>query len=94
MLGRHEDFLADPAGVVGQILARCGAPADAPDMGALRTGVPFHGNRLIKAEEVALRPRRESQTRRSLLTSVLQLPWRPVLARLGPAIEADQGPAS
>jgi hypothetical protein len=85
LLVRHEDFLADPEGVLRQILTHCGAPSGVPDLAALQVGVPFHGNRLIKADEVALRPHRDAPVRRSLLTSVLQLPWAPVLSRLRPA---------
>jgi hypothetical protein len=90
LLVRHEDFLADPEGVLRQILAACGAPSGVPDLAALQVGVPFHGNRLIKADEVALRPHRDTPVRRSLLTSVLQLPWAPVLSRLRPAVGSSE----
>jgi hypothetical protein len=90
LLVRHEDFLADPDGVLRQILAQCGAPAGVPDLSRLRVGVPFHGNRLIEADEVALRAHREAPVRRSLLTRVLQLPWTPVLSRLRPAAGSSE----
>ncbi len=50
----YEDLLADPVGVLGELLAHVGSPAHVPDLGALATGVPLHGNRLLGAEVVAL----------------------------------------
>ena len=93
VLVRHEQLLADPAGVVAQILERCGVPAGVPDMAALRTGVPFHGNRLIRQERVALEARPQRPAHGSPLTRVLQLPWRAVIARLRPAVGAPAGGA-
>ncbi len=53
---RHEDFLADPAGVLRQILDRAGCEDAVPDLRALRVGVPIEGNRMISNETIALRP--------------------------------------
>jgi len=83
----YEDFIANPVSMVRRILEPTGVRASSPDLSALHTGVPFQGNRLIKAEVIALEhnytaPRRES---RSLITAVLQLPWAAVLSRLRPA---------
>jgi hypothetical protein len=50
----YEDLLEDPVGVLGELLERVGSPAQVPDLGALATGVPLHGNRLLGAEVVAL----------------------------------------
>jgi hypothetical protein len=95
LLVRHEDFLADPRGVLAQILgAGAGAEAEAgpheaiPDFERLRTGLAFHGNRLLGAELVALSSRPETTARRSPLTTALQAPWRAVFARLAPATHA------
>jgi hypothetical protein len=103
LLVRHEDFLADPSGVLAQILAGAGVGAgeDAaggrsvaggegshsatPDLEHLRTGLAFHGNRLLGVETVALSSRPAGTSRRSLLTTLLQAPWRAVFARLAPA---------
>jgi Sulfotransferase family len=90
ILVRYEDFLARPQSVLSQILRQSGAPDSRPDLAALRTGVPFHGNRLIGEETVALgsdaaRPR----PRRSLMTAVAQLPSLAVLSRLRPATSAS-----
>lgn len=82
---RYEDLVADPERVLRGVLGSTGSDAPLPDLGALRTGTPYHGNRLIHAEQVSLArdgggPRR----RRSRLTALLQLPWGVVLARLRP----------
>jgi hypothetical protein len=83
---RHEEFLADPQAVVEQILERAGAPASTPDLARLRTGVPFQGNRLVRSEVVALERNEGRPQQTSLVTSLLQLPWRAVLSRMRPTI--------
>jgi hypothetical protein len=101
LLVRHEDFLADPSGVLAQILADADADAGAdasagagggagphtqtPDLEHLRTGLAFHGNRLLGAELVVLSSRPVPIAHRSLLTALLQAPWRVVFAWLAPA---------
>ena len=50
----YEDLLEDPVGVLGELLERVGSPAQVPDLSALATGVPLHGNRLLGVEVVAL----------------------------------------
>jgi Sulfotransferase family len=84
---RHEDFVADPQGVLAQILAGAGSASAIPDLRGLRTGLPFHGNRLVGDELVALNPRPATAVRRSLLTTLAQAPWRAVFAILRPATE-------
>jgi len=86
---RHEDFVADPEGVLRQILHRCDSPALLPDLSALRTGVPFHGNRLVKSVVVALGGPTAGPGRSSRVTAVLQLPWAAVFSRLRPAVSAS-----
>jgi hypothetical protein len=81
---RHEDFLADPQAVVGQILERAGAPLSRPDLAELRTGLPFQGNRLVRSEVVALERGEGRPPRTSLVTSILQWPWRAVLSLMRP----------
>jgi hypothetical protein len=112
LLVRHEDFLADPARVLAQILAGAGAGVDVdtgvgvgsgsrtaggagahtqtPDLEHLRTGLAFHGNRLLGTELVALSSRPATAAHRSLLTALLQSPWRAVFARLAPATQATR----
>lgn len=98
LLVRHEDFVADPAGVLTDILARSGGSSTMPDFGALRTGIPFQGNRVARSEVVALSQRASRPAQRSLLTTVLQTPWRIVFALLRPvagrAGSTDAPPAS
>ncbi len=90
---RHEDFLARPEAVLEQILRECGAITTTPDLTSLRTGVPFHGNRLIKSEAVALSPASPARPRSSRLTAVLQWPWAFVFSRLRPAVVVSDHPA-
>lgn len=88
MLLRHEDLLADPEGVLRDLLARVDCDAELPDLESLSTGFPLSGNRFIASERVALK-RRVLQTRRdSTLTGLLQAPWGFVLARLRPVVDA------
>jgi hypothetical protein len=89
---RHEAFLADPEGVLRQILTLVGSDAEIPDLSALRVGMPIEGNRLLRSQVIALRRASEPAERshqlpqpESLLTKLLQSQWRPVLARLRPA---------
>jgi hypothetical protein len=88
LLVRHEDFLASPEAVLTQILRHCDSRAHTPDLTRLRTGVPFHGNRLIESAVVSLGGVAPAPARRSLLTAVLQRPWMLVFTRLRPAIAA------
>ncbi len=91
---RYEDFLASPETVLRQILRRVGSAAGPPESSALRTGVPFHGNRLIGSEVVVLEPRTAAPVGGSRLTGVLQLPWEAVFSFLRPAASAREAAAS
>ena len=94
MLVRHEDFLADTDGVLRQILDRTGSSAATPDLSALHTGSPLQGNRFLRQGEVTALKRRSpapDAAGSSLMTSVLQLPWIPVLAALRPAVKPWPG---
>jgi hypothetical protein len=88
---RYEDFIADPAEVVARILERGGISAPSPDFAALRTGIPFQGNRVIRKGVVALRGAPDRGPRRAPLTSFLQLPWTVVLGRLQPRTTRSRG---
>lgn len=84
---RHEDFLADPAGVTRQILDMLGSSADVPDLQALRIQAPLQGNRLIRTDTVAVRASSgepQAGHRADPLTSLLQFPWAAVLRHLRP----------
>jgi hypothetical protein len=94
MFVRHEDFLADTQGVLRQILDRSGSDAQIPDLTALHTGSPLQGNRFLQQGEVTALRRSQpagEAPRPSLMTRILQLPWAPVLARLGPAVKPWPG---
>jgi Sulfotransferase family len=84
---RHEEFCADPEGVVGEILYCVDSPAAVPDMtAALRTGLPLHGNRLTRSELVTVSGRDGAPRQRSPMTTLLQLPWAAVFRLLRPAV--------
>lgn len=85
---RHEAFVQDPEGVLRQILDLVGSQASTPDLQELRIGAPLEGNRLIRTEVISLRRRPEQAAGSSRLTTLLQLPWKPVLDRLRPAATA------
>ena len=72
---RYERLIADPDAVFRQILAKIGSSAEVPDLDALQTGIPFQGNRLLRADTVRLRHESDAKVRTSAVTVVLQLPW-------------------
>ncbi|HLM86628.1 MAG TPA: sulfotransferase [Solirubrobacteraceae bacterium] len=80
---RHEDFMRSPERVLGDVLARIEVPAGVPDLTALRTGIPFQGNRLLRAEVLALRNDASPGKRR--VTKLVQSPWTIVHSRLRPS---------
>ena len=84
---RYERFVADPAGVLEEILAAAGAPTEPlPDFSALRVGHPLQGNRVTRsAPTMSLKARADEAPRASLLTSAMQAPVMAVLSRLRPA---------
>lgn len=90
MFLRYEDFAADPAGVVRQLLDQAGSDAPLPDMGALAVGVPLEGNRLLAAQTISIEPPRRASARPSRLTAVLQRPWQAVLLLLRPTARAGK----
>ena len=85
LLVRHEDFVANPEGVLREILDHIGSSADIPDLNALQPGPAFLANRLANAEVVALRSRLETRAHGSRVTALLHLPWRFVFSCLRPA---------
>ena len=86
LLVRHEDFVADPAGVLSQVLGGGGDSVPAQvDFQSLETGLAFHGNRLLKSVTVALNTATDRQPGKSPLTAMLQLPLAVALSRLRPS---------
>lgn len=92
LLLSHEDFLADPEGMLQRLLDFIDSPAEIPDMSTLSTGYPIQGNRLIKSDVVALKARVVHAPKSSLLTRLAQMPWQRVFSRLEPkAVAVERG---
>ncbi len=88
---RYESFVADPEGVMAQIIDSLGTGVAAPDMSALRGGVALQGNSLIMSQTIAVKRSTRSSERWSRLTALAQACWGPVFARLRPVASASQG---
>ncbi|HTA36807.1 MAG TPA: sulfotransferase [Solirubrobacteraceae bacterium] len=58
LLIRYEDLIEDPQGTLRELLDRLGSAAAVPDLEALATGTPLHGNRLLANDVVSLKRRR------------------------------------
>jgi hypothetical protein len=87
---RYEDFVADPAAVVSEILERSGRSETAPpDFAALEIGLPLQGNRLTRTRMLSLKRGADPLPRRSRLTAVLQAPLTAALALLRPRAAVD-----
>lgn len=84
MLLRHEELLANPEGMLGEILDRVGSTAALPDLASLSTGLPLNGNRLLSADVVSLKSQAVVARGGARMTALLQLPWTTVFSRLGP----------
>ncbi len=85
---QYEDFMEDPEGVLRQILDWAGSSAELPDLSSLHTGLPIHGNRLVASSTVALQRGNGPPPARSLMTTVIQLPWTFAHSLLRPAARA------
>jgi hypothetical protein len=84
MLLRHEELLADPEGMLREILDWVGSAAALPDLTSLSTGFPLNGNRLLSADVVSLKRQAVVARGGSRMTALLQLPWMAVFSRLDP----------
>jgi hypothetical protein len=93
MLVRHEDFVADPEGVLRELLEFVGSPAPIPDLSSLSTGIPFQGNALIRQQVVALKPEVAPPHRSSRLMRLAERPWMMVLAQLQPTATGASRPS-
>jgi hypothetical protein len=94
MFVRYEDLIARPEAVLREILDAIGSNAPTPDLSHLDTGVPFHGNRLLASDVVALDAGASQSVRASPLTTVLQLPWAMILSWLRPARRGERAPSA
>jgi sulfotransferase family protein len=93
LLLRHEDFVANPEGVLREILAFADSRAALPDLACLSTGIPFQGNALIRSDTVALKAEAAPPYRGSRLMRLVERPWQMVLARLAPAATGAGAPS-
>ncbi|HTZ65363.1 MAG TPA: sulfotransferase [Solirubrobacteraceae bacterium] len=93
LLVRYEAFLANPAGVLQDILDCIDSPAVIPDLTALSTGMAFQGNRVLRSDVVALKGQPPKPLRGSRLTAFVHLPWTAIFRRLN-ASQAPKTPAS
>jgi Sulfotransferase family len=84
LLLSHEDFLADPGGVLRTILDQAGSTAAVPDLGALKTGFALQGNRLLWSDVVSVNSKPRRPAGGSRVTGLLQLPWKLILPFLKP----------
>ena len=84
LLVRYEDLIADPHDVLRDILRSIDSAAEPPALDALRTGLPFQGNRLIRSEVISLERDTSPPRRGSHATAVLQYPLTRLLMRLRP----------
>ena len=84
LLVRHEDFLANPEGVLREILDFADSSAAIPDLTSLSTGMPLRGNPLATSKVIELRPQPDRPHRPSWLMRVVQRPWTLILTRLQP----------
>jgi hypothetical protein len=93
MFVSYEDFIADPARILSDLLGAVGEGALPTDFTQLRTGVPFQGNRVIRSDVVALAPASPQRPPRSALTAAAQLPWVALARRLRPRAGSGEAAA-
>ncbi|HEX4466236.1 MAG TPA: sulfotransferase [Solirubrobacteraceae bacterium] len=93
LLVSYDAFAASPEGVLKEILACIGSPATMPpDLQKLQTGLMFQGNPVAKSDVVAFRASAAGPRSRSLLTTVLQLPWTAAFSMIRPASRSSRAP--
>lgn len=86
---RHEDFIANPEAVLRRILDCAELDVPLPSLSELDSGIHYGGNHMLRSGEVtALRPAPDRPSRRLLMTTIVQLPWGPILSRLRPAAKS------
>jgi Sulfotransferase family len=83
---RYEDFIAAPETTLRQILRCIGLPAASLEWTALKTGIPFQGNRLLRSEVLPLDQGPTPQHKGRKLTALIQLPLTRVQSRLRPRV--------
>jgi hypothetical protein len=91
---RYEDFAQDPTVILTQLLGSSRTAATAPDYRELKTGIPFQGNRLLNSRTVCFEMGRSAKSRRMLITTATQSPWRWVFALLRPRPNFAEDPGA
>ncbi|HEX4437408.1 MAG TPA: sulfotransferase [Solirubrobacteraceae bacterium] len=92
MLVHHEDFVANPEGVLRELLEFAGSSAELPDLSTLRTGIPLKANALVRSEVVALKAKAAAPHRSSRMMQMIQRPWTMILGRLRPVATGIRAP--
>jgi len=94
LLVRYEDFIANPEGVLRDMLHAVESTAEIPDLAALSTGIPLKANRLIRSDTVSLFATPAGSHRSSRVLRLADRPWRMFFARLKPAAARSTAPAA
>jgi hypothetical protein len=82
----HEDFLADPPGVLRSILDHIDCASSLPDFNALSTGLALQGNRLLHEDVVSIESRGRRQAAPVARRGPLEVALVAVLSRLRPRV--------
>ena len=83
---RYEEFAEHPEQTVAELLKWLGLDAKVPDLTELRTGLAFQGNRLLRSERISFHRSEPEAGSERPFTTVAQLPWTVLLARLSPRL--------
>lgn len=93
LLVRYEDLIADPGGVVRQILDCSESSAEMlPDFTSLEVGCPLQGNRVTRSKTLSLKRTTDPLPRSSHVTRLVQAPLMAMLLRLRPTATASGAP--
>jgi hypothetical protein len=85
LLVRHEDFIANPEGILREILDFACSSAEIPDMTSLSTGIPLRSSALVLSDTVTLKTEPAPAHRPSSIMRLTQRPWELILTLLRPA---------
>lgn len=85
----HEDFVADPAGVLRATLDHLDCHSPLPDFGALSTGFALQGNRLLQDPVVSIDTRRNRKESPASRRGPFEIALFALLTRLRPRVRAD-----
>jgi Sulfotransferase family len=83
---RYEEFAKHPERTVEELLKWLQMDTEVPDLTELHTGLAFQGNRLLRSKHISFRRSEPEASPKRLFTTVAQLPWTILLARLSPRL--------